>query len=133
MIREWVSRWVGKRAGSPVPLTGSPTHPLTVFFPVVIAGEPPEWTPGDRAALAAYFRSPSGEKLIELIRFYEQGMNRQACLAAGTQTDRACGRAAGFHDCGEWLMKLSATVTPQTDENSEDRFGARDLAERHAP
>jgi len=92
----------------------------------------PEWTEADAEVLRRYFHTPSGRKLMEIMRHREQGSNSGAVLAPGKRRTFTCGFAAGQRGAFAWFYQLSH-VGIESDDNGKPSDGAEDFAQRHTP
>lgn len=76
-----------------------------------------EWNDDDKAALSRFLASNTGTKLSARLRNASLSLNAQAVQSGG---HRICGRAFGYMLAISDIQTLSATVTPQEDQPSED-------------
>lgn len=93
----------------------------------------PPWLPEDAQWWRDVLAGPRGQRIKQALNFWSNYKDR----AAVTRLDRheyACGEAAGFYLCAEFLLnKLSADIQPQSDEDGKAGQGASSLHERIAP
>ena len=93
----------------------------------------PPWSPEDAQWWRDALAGPRGQRIKQALNFWSNYKDR----AAVTRLDRheyACGEAAGFYLCAEFLLnKLSADIQPQSDEDGKAGQGASSLHERIAP
>ena len=93
----------------------------------------PPWLPEDAQWWRDVLAGPRGQRIKQALNFWSNYKDR----AAVTRLDRheyACGEAAGFYLCAEFLLnKLSADIQPQSDEDGKASQGASSLHERIAP
>lgn len=92
--------------------------------------EQPQWSDHDSRTLSAWLHSPTGVKLIELIRYFEQTQNASA-VQKGTRI--ACGFACGWRAHAAWIISLSADSQPQSGDSQDSIPGAEELLDRLAP
>ncbi|MEM6888752.1 MAG: hypothetical protein AAF636_11495 [Pseudomonadota bacterium] len=95
------------------------------------SNQEPEWTDQDGAELRAYFKTESGKKLIQLMRYREQASNASAVLAQDRR-NYTCGWAGGQRGAYTYIYTLSQ-VGVESDNSGNSTDGAEELAERLTP
>ena len=93
----------------------------------------PPWLPEDAQWWRDVLAGPRGQRIKQALNFWSNYKDR-AAVARLDRHEYACGEAAGFYLCAEFLLnKLSADIQPQSDENTQQGNGAAGLRERIAP
>lgn len=104
---------------------------MSELFGNAVTGERPEWTQADAVEFRKFLATAAGVKFRLVLNFEEQKNNRMAVSRIENHAYHS-GFAKGYGDCARALMRFSADVQPQSDEDSGDP-GAESLAERSAP
>lgn len=98
----------------------------------VTTAQRPEWRQEHAADFRAFLATATGRQFAELLRWDEQDHNRKAVAFLDNHSYRS-GFGQGFGERTRSILKLSADVRPQQDDNSGAGDGATPDAERLAP